>query len=347
MAFAVIAILSILNIFLALVGNTACFLIFRFNKQFKEQSYGVYLSFCAITDTISLFVWNLNNFSYYFFKIRMESETLFRCRFFTFIQFTSLQSSAWLLTLMTIDRFFVNISMPGSFSSRLPFGTRKCAFAWSLIVVVAFILVNVDLLVLNGYYDPPSLRNYTKTYIGLNHTRINVTQQKYYQSLNTHCYESWGAVISWDNINNYVYSFGPFVVMLVFNSLLIHKTLLPSRKVALTANRTLSSLSSSSTKGHSEKRKTTFFLLAITFGFIIMTLPQAVLFGYLLNYFNNNPEGSIYLKLADYLSFLNRSSLFFNCFITNKKFRSTLCKVFHRKASKRLFKLNTTNATTA
>ena len=96
--------LFILNIVLALIGNTSCFIIFRTNKSLKKMSSMVYLSFVAITDTLTLFVWNLNKFTDPNFGFQLTFLHIGLCRFLPFLQHFSLLASASLLSMLTIDR---------------------------------------------------------------------------------------------------------------------------------------------------------------------------------------------------------------------------------------------------
>ena len=140
--------LNLIIIGLGLVGNTTSFLIFRFHQSFKTMPSMVYLSFVAVTDTIALFEWSLNHFRQLVYGLDLVA--LSGCRYLEFLQYTSLQSSGMLLSVMCIDRFVTVMSMPGSFLHRLPFRTVKTAFIWSFAVVSFCFLLNFHLLFTSG-----------------------------------------------------------------------------------------------------------------------------------------------------------------------------------------------------
>ena len=145
--------LSLIIIAFGLVGNTASFCVFRFHKSFKTMPSMVFLSFVAVTDTIALFEWNLNHYFHLIHNIDLDSLGLAGCRIYEFAQYTSLQSSSLVLSIMCVDRYVTVMAMPGSFLHRLPFRTVKTAFIWSASIVSFCILLNIHLLITVGRYS--------------------------------------------------------------------------------------------------------------------------------------------------------------------------------------------------
>ena len=134
-------------IVLGLIGNSITLLMLRIDVKLRKITGLVYLSFLIVTDTMSLFVWNLSNF------VQNVTETIFNseidCNILTFIQFASLQSSGCLLTVFCIDRYITVISTPGSVWTRLPFRTRKSAIIWSTITILFVCSLNSHILFAN------------------------------------------------------------------------------------------------------------------------------------------------------------------------------------------------------
>lgn len=143
-----IGIFSLAIIGIGVVGNTISFLIFRLHRSFRRMPSMVYLSFLAIVDTIALFGWNLNHFSHLVYQIDVFKLT--GCRVLNFLQYTTLQSSGLLLSVMCIDRYVTVMALPGSFLHRLPFRTIKTAAIWSTLVVLFCSLLNFHLLITSG-----------------------------------------------------------------------------------------------------------------------------------------------------------------------------------------------------
>ena len=147
---AFIAHFNLIPICLGLVGNTICFLIFRFHSSFNRMPSMVFLSFVAVTDTIALFEWNLNHFTVLVYGVDISMSSLAFCRIYTFTQYVVIESSALILSMMCIDRYVTVVSMPGSFMSKLPFRTNRTAFIWSLGIVIFTILLNFHQILFLG-----------------------------------------------------------------------------------------------------------------------------------------------------------------------------------------------------
>ena len=115
-------------IVLGVFGNLTSFLIYTFHPALNKYSSMVFLSFIAILDTLGLFVWNLDHYLFINFGFGIEGRNMVFCKFFTFLQYVTLQTSGLLYSVISVDRYFTVISKPGSFIKKLPFGTRKSAY---------------------------------------------------------------------------------------------------------------------------------------------------------------------------------------------------------------------------
>jgi hypothetical protein len=347
--------IPLMIIFIGVVGNTSAFLVFRFNKDMKKLSTMVIFSFLTVIDTSSLFMWNLNHFLEPNFKIYIENLSLFTCKFFTFLQFFSLQSSGWLLSYACVDRYFSIMSTPGSFISKLPFGTIKSSVCGSALIVSIMALANSHMIILNGWVRPPkqhkrvvefnvtmskqnmsvlegilagkSNESYWYTLVSLNHSHLQaignytLTNIEYFSF---ECYrysEDFKIVPLWDSVNMIVYSFVPFSIMAVFNVLLIKNTLSTSKTIKKNKQ------DKSTLNALKKKRRLTISLIVITCAFVVMTMPSTIMFGFFIRiiYYEIGKE---ILYLVDSIAFLNHSSIFFTCFLTNVKFRSIVLNRF-------------------
>ena len=288
---------GIIIIGLGLVFNTLTFLIFRLDKELKKMPSIVILSFVCVTDTLSLFTWNLNHFLIKY-NIQIEGVSILSCKIFSFMQYTSLEISGLLLSLCTIDRYFTIASKPGSLFSKLPFGTFRTSLIWSISVISFICLLNSYLL----FSD--RLIKYDNTY-------------KCYTLSN-----GFKIIEKWEKIHLFLYSFFPFVIMTVFNILLI-RIIKVSKKV-----NSVSVLRDGSNNNHQNKKNLTSTLLIISFLFLLMTLPSTIAFSFLIEIHDNNQTAKSIFHLLDYLSFLYHTTLFFNCFMTNLKFRNFVFNKF-------------------
>ena len=90
----IIAAYSLWLICFGTIGNLlSVFICFRLRKN----STFVFLGFKALSDIFTTYNWNLNIFAYVYFQSNLTEASLFACRFFYWFEFTSLQSSVWLL----------------------------------------------------------------------------------------------------------------------------------------------------------------------------------------------------------------------------------------------------------
>ncbi|CAF1047721.1 unnamed protein product [Brachionus calyciflorus] len=309
--FRLLSYLPIGLIIVALIGNISCLLIFRLNKNFRNISSMVYLSFTAVFDTLSLFEWNLNLFLRPNFNLKLEYLNLFNCKFIIFIQFFSLQSSAILLSLMCIDRFMTIISKPGSIFTRLPFSTNKSAYVWSILTLIFIFMLNSHILIFNGNFMQNSIENVTKDEI-LNGIIVNDTKIEIFIRRKEKCFwysPNFKFITIWNRVNLIVRNFIPFTLMLVFNTLLITMTLMSNKKGFIN-------------KSTIRKRRLTISILSITFAFILMTMPSSILHAFFYEKFAKKYYGVILIRSLDFVSFSFNSTLFLNCFITNRKFRN-------------------------
>jgi hypothetical protein len=224
---------------------------------------------------------------------------------------------------MTIDRFVTIRSTPGSFYSKLPFATTKSAYAWSIGIVCVIGLINSHLLILNGYYEDPVLKNRTISTVEKIGASTNVTEQYLYQNPNIVCYRyktGFAVTPQWDTVEMFLYSFIPATIMIMFNSLLINTTFILNR-VSAHGNITLSD------QALAKRRKFTISLLVITFAFILLALPSTIAWGFLYNWISATfPWANLTMSVLDHFSFLNHASVFFSCFLTNYKFRAIVAQ---------------------
>jgi hypothetical protein len=298
----IISYFSIIIIILGCIGNTISFLIFCFNKDMKKMSSMMILSFISVFDTISLFGWNLDHFARNFSAKSIFYQSLFNCRFLVFLQFWSMQSRGFLVSLLSVDRYFLISSRPGSLGRGSLFGKPKTAFIQSMIIIILTMFLNAHILVLNGWNELRVISNSTSKYI-------------------LHCftYKNGFKLSDYEKLNIVLYCAVPFVLMLTFNTLIIKK---------IYSNRTNRVDDSAKIKSNSShlfnRKRLSTALIVISFSYIIMTAPAVII------YFFLNKEDEYYeliTILFDDLSFLNNISVFFICYITIFKFR----KVFNDK----------------
>lgn len=142
-------IIPLILIVLGTFGNGLCILLLAKHDSRTSASTNVYLIFLCITDTLSLYQWNLNYVFMEFGSGRQLSDiSIFLCKSITFLSFYTLHLSAFYLCLMTIDRTFTLWSR----AYRHTMNTRSRALLVS--VIVLFVLLCLDGFLLSmGFID--------------------------------------------------------------------------------------------------------------------------------------------------------------------------------------------------
>ena len=283
----------------------------------KKMSSMVFLSFIAVSDTCGLFTWNLNHFLLPNGFGKVEDASLFTCKFFEYLQYLSLQTSGLLYSMVSVDRYFTITAIPGSFISKMPFGTRKSALIWCLTIIVALMILNSHILYMQGYIKTVYVNETQSVAVSSNSTSIiSVTKTKEV----VQCYENVDKtyILSpmWDLVNLAFYNFIPFFIMCIFNTLLIVKTVRRNTNVSKSK-----ALDRQQLRANRRKRRFTVSLCIITVGFIIMTLPASVLYAFFVDVLFPTYDGHAVLISMDCFLFSQHAIMFLMCFITNVYFR--------------------------
>jgi hypothetical protein len=306
----ILSYLPIIIIISGLIGNSMTLIIFRLDKELKNMPTMIYFSFVCITDTLSLFTFNLNHFLLPNFGFILEQVNIGVCKFFQFIQFFSLQSSALLIALASIDRYVKVIAKPGSLMSKLPFGTVKCATVWSILLMVFVFLLNSYMLILDRaiIYQNESIYNLNNTLTGFELKPSGFLCHILFNGFNI--YYDW-------QIHLIIYPIISFIIMLIFNMLLIQITFRIYRKKTAIQ-------STSSKKSTDTMINISLSLIFFTFAFMIMCLPAVIAYNYFFAYFHSSKILTLIIHILDAIGFINRASIFINCMISNIRFRKVV-----------------------
>jgi hypothetical protein len=178
-----------------------------------------------------------------------------------------------------------------------------------MFIIVFFAILNAHILILNGILKDHEM---VKENIDIYNTSM-----KFNQELVCYLYPNGYRLFpDWEVIHLVLYSAVPSIIMCIFNSLLIFKSL--SGGKSLTAHKS------------NKKMRLTISLVIITVLFLVMTLPSSIAFAFFANDLFASEYGGIVLKLLDFLSFLNRSTLFISCYLTNVKFKKIINEYISR-----------------
>lgn len=297
--FQLLTYLPLVLISISILGNAISFAIFRFHSKFKSNSTMVYLSFVSITDTLSLFGWELDHYLNFHHYMSIFTINKIICKLSWFNQFFSLQSSAMLLSMMCIDRSIHVLSMPGSKISRLPFRTAKSAFCWSLLVIFTISLINSHILILGC-----SKLNQTINSTQLENVRIALESTTSYEN---------GFLLypTWEKIHTVIYLLLPLTIIVLSNFLSFNTVI---RSVLYQAGQ----------QNNLNKRNSVLLTMIVNIVFLGMALPTSI-----VSSFNITTSATI-LLLLDQIAFSNHASLFFICFLSHSHFRLFIINSFKK-----------------
>jgi hypothetical protein len=195
------------------------------------------------------------------------------------------------------------------------------------------------LLIFNGYIETKIFNETYNIIQVINNTMVNVTQLNVYTNDVVRCYASHLYEISplWDKAQAVVYTFIPFIIMSVFNTLLI-VNVLQRKSTAKIASHT------------KENKRLTISLILLTLSFLFLTAPGSVGYGFFIEYLYSPEVGHKAVAIfLDSLMFSQQAILFYISYLTNKRVREVikqlLCK---RKADNVKLKVsNITKSTSA
>ena len=101
-----IGVYSMIILVIGTIGNVCASLV-CLRKSLRETPTFVFIFFELISDTISLYFWNVDHYLLAFHFYQIEDINIHLCRFASFFQVTSLQWSAWLLVLKEYFKIFL------------------------------------------------------------------------------------------------------------------------------------------------------------------------------------------------------------------------------------------------
>lgn len=250
-------------------------------RRLRHYTTFIFILFMCFNDTLSLYVWCLDHFLESFFWFTIEELSPISCRIGFFIQFFSLQSSSWLLVSSSMDRY---LGVRIKQWRSLYFKVNQALFC-SFSIIALSLIANSQLLVLGDF-------------------------QKY-ECYSRNSIESW--INTWKQIHLYVYSIVPSVLLLLINSILFYITWKKSISIDVTSEGIETT--------RNRKKKFGLVITIFTFGFMLTTLPSAIITGFFYSKLNSHHETKIYIYICDSVAFSFHSFKFIVLFFCNTNFK--------------------------
>ncbi|KAH3772461.1 probable G-protein coupled receptor 139 [Dreissena polymorpha] len=292
-------------------GNVIAFIILR-NKAMSRQSTNLYLAALALADSLVLFVGLFRRWMGDVLGVDIQSETAWLCKTVSVLALSGSQFSVWLIIAVTIERYIV-VSHPLHAS-------RYCnpSRAKRVIALIASIFLS-----LNIHFA------WTMT----THEKSN----GFKECIPTKSFH-YLVVTIWPWIDATLYALLPFLLIVIFNTLIIFQTL--KATIWRDAAQNGPFKQSDKRKYFSDTNiKLTVMLLAVSFTFLITTFPMAIVMVY-HSQWNGNTENASIPVLAqrqlirtssEMLMFLNHSVNFYLYCALGQKFRNHVMKKLCRK----------------
>ena len=280
------------------IGNSLSIIILS-RKTMRKMTSSFYLVLLAISDLLMINVGLVRYFIMACFKLDIRDLTIWGCKVHIFLVYFLGHFSSWVLVAVTVERF-ITVWFP--LKARRICTHQNGAIGMCLLIMI---LLSVDVHFLWSQHLIPHKQAWICYHIVPTVFNIKV----------------------WPWVDAFLLSYGPFLCILIFNTLIINRLLKAhfERKRHLTPN-------AQSSDG-AKMTAMTFTLLTLTFTFLILMTPISVyLTGQYLWWRQNhqrNADFEIFWAVANLLSYLNNAINFILYCVSGAKFRRELVNIFH------------------
>ena len=296
---------------LGTVGNLLTLAV-MINSGMRRRSTGFYMSALSVFDTSVLYTSCFRQW----LSLLNDSEVLSlsnaSCKTFNFLSYTFFDIAVWLLIVMTCERYLV---------VQFPLLSPKVA---SLHIARAAIIVLILVMcALNLHFF------WTVSLDSNEHCKYTEDSSHFHDDV-------------WPWIDATVYSFLPFIILLVFNILIIvvHRKATILRKTTVRVHR--SEITNHNNAGVQFRLST--MLITVTMTFLVLSAPNVILICIRHKYFdfsvqiNDLRDIAVYRLVAmvtNFCLYLNHAVNFFLYCISGERFRRELVNLFRRSRRRR------------
>lgn len=142
-------ILGVYALFLTITGTVFNLIVFVIciRKRLWRTTTFKFLAILSLNDVIGLYQWNLKHFISSFFLVNFNYTNLPWCRISIFLQYLSLQYSAWILVSISLDRF--NSIVIQNWKKK--YITHFIPLIYISVLGIVLATVNFHVLLTNGY----------------------------------------------------------------------------------------------------------------------------------------------------------------------------------------------------
>ncbi|CAF1512333.1 unnamed protein product [Adineta steineri] len=261
--------------------NSLVIIIF-YQKVFRQRPTIRYMRVIAFVDIFLVYGWNLDHFFRLKFGFEVDRLSVLSCKLSTYFNHVLSQSSAWLRVWMCADRFYALNQV----RQRRAIHQHRRVIVLIISTFISITLINLHLPIFSCY-----------SYIHHNETKISGGSQ-HFQIYPT-----------WNYINLALYNIIPFILMLIFNILIIRHLILIKR-------------TSSIQKSRIRHTSISIPILVSAFLFCLMTTPPAIIFAFFHKVIQSSIFQNYLLSLIDSIKYTYHALSFFLYFATLIEFRT-------------------------
>ncbi|XP_060582119.1 probable G-protein coupled receptor 139 [Ruditapes philippinarum] len=289
---------------LGTMGNILTLLV-MLRKKMRQRTTCFYMAIIAMFDTLVLYFACLRQWLALLHGNDALSLSSSACKIFNFLTYTFFDISVWLLVIMTVERFLV---------VRFPLHAPKISSIPRARIAVITLVIIMALVNLHFFWT----------------VHLDERGRCIYVEEFEHFHDN-----IWPWIDATVYSFLPFLFLLIFNLLII---IIHRRSVIL--RRTTLNISKSRTRDRRSNQGTQLrlsaMLLLVTFTFLLLSAPNVLLICLRHKYFDFSVQVDDFRDIAIYrlvsmitmfCLYLNHAVNFFLYCITGQMFRRELLKI--------------------
>ena len=305
---------AIICLFIGSIGNSLSFIVFS-QKQLRTHSTFRYLAYLSIVDLIVLYLGLVYLILRDFFQIDIRTQSLFLCKFHTFLTYVTTHLSSWILTIVSIDRAVACTVV--QLNKR--FCRPKSADRIFLFMCLTVSLINIHILLFMGSErseNVPLIHN-----INISTTRNVITCSHNTSDLYFQFFEK-----PYNTIDLLSYVLIPFLIMTICACIIAYRLFFSLSKTTM----------NKATKGHTRKgtqraKQISYMLLVLNLVFVLLLSP--IVIGQVVQDFDQEHHHRLYNSITLVLSYTNHALNFVLYGIASPQFRLTLRQLLGFKSN--------------
>lgn len=295
-------ILAYYGLILIIIGTLSNLINFFICFHLSKNQTFIFLCYLSILNILIIYHWNADYILRFLFGIDWLNFSILVCKLLNFIQYSSSQSAAWILVLISAEQFMsvkIKLWRSNYYSARKAFWT-----AFSLTAVI--FLINSNVLIFLGHQE---IVNGTLVDFCFNGNITDYATYYGYVSVFIYFFRFFFKLNFFFKFHLANYSLLPFIIMLSLNLLLwieLNKSKARLKDLNYSSDRSAKSLTKS--------------IIKTCLLFVLMTLPNALV-SLMYTWLAQSDLGFLIIRIGDLFSFtFHGFNLFINLYV-NKKFR--------------------------